>query len=102
MGRLVFKVTDVFETDDSLWITTDKLGSNGHLGDMVIELKTPQGKIIKVNSRVLHVNRGLDDKDHNYSISVDRFDINNQPVSKNDVPIDTEIWIPDSDCSQYA
>lgn len=97
VAKLVFKVTDVFETDDSLWITTDKPGSNGHLGGMVIELKTPQGTLIKVTSRVLHVNRGLDDKDHNYAISVDRVDINNQSVTKSDIPIDTEIWIPDSD-----
>ena len=71
MAKLVFKVTNVFENKDSLWITTDKPGSNGHLGDMIIELKTPDGKIIKVNSRTLHVNRGLDERDHNYAISVD-------------------------------
>lgn len=94
MAKLVFKVTNVFENKDSLWLTTDKPGSNGHLSDMMIELKTPNGKIIKVNSRTLHVNRGLDERDHNYTISIDRIDSNNQPFSKQDVPIDTEIWLP--------
>ena len=94
MARLVFKVTNVFETKDSLWITTDKPGSNGHLGDMVIELKTPQGKTIKVKSRVLHMNRGLDERDYNYTISIDKIDSNNLPFSQKDIPVDTEIWLP--------
>jgi len=94
MARLVFKVTDVFENKDSLWLTTDKPGSNGHLSNMIIELKTPDGNTIKVNSRTLHANRGLDDRDYNYMISIDRIDSNNQPFSKDDVPINTEIWLP--------
>ncbi len=94
MAKLVFKVTNVFENKDSLWLTTDKPGSNGHLSDMMIELKTPSGKTIKVNSRTLHVNRGPDERDHNYAISVDRIDSNNQPFSKQDVSVDTEIWLP--------
>ena len=94
MAELVFKVTNVLENKDSLWLTTDKPGSNGHLSDMMIELKTPNGKTIRVNSRTLHVNRGLDERDHNYTISVDRIDSNNQPFAKQDVPIKTEIWLP--------
>jgi len=91
---LVFRVTDVFENEDSLWITTDKPGSNGHLSGMLIELKTPVGKIYKVNSRVLSVNRGLDARDFNYTISIDRLDCNGQPLSKDDISIGTEIWLP--------
>lgn len=94
MASLVFRVTDIFENKDSLWLTTDKPGSNGHLGGMVIELKTPDGNSIKRKSRVLHANRGLDAKDYNYMISIDKRSGEERILTKADVPLGTEIWLP--------
>jgi hypothetical protein len=94
MAEFAFKVALVHEAKKSFSIVSDASDSRGHLDKSVVELRRPDGSVLRVRSWYEFPYRGLEAKGESpYCFGIDGVDIEGREIRKGDLPPDTEVWL---------